>query len=377
MADRIATRYGALGWELSHAVIQTMALAARDGVRALDETHRRLELLRSPDEPAPPPPSRRWREDLMRDLFPTATVVVDVNASPSPRWLELHADEAAERTIRRLLTAAASWLLAEASTLEERAHFWGAVAALSEEDADRLDNLLEAVMTAGGVLLEHAEAGRWRSLLARYTPAPAPEPARPYQSVLYVDLGGTGTACLAPSQVREQLRDEQPAEAEPLVVCMFSATGTGKTFNLAAVLADLIGRQAFAGRALKVVDHHAEPVTGRHTRRLAPAWLSPTSPTSGADLLLRMRTAVRDHQPDYLVFDLDDLSWRTTRVPFRRDPLPGPDIEQLRAEGLLPDLTDRKVVFAGRASEYWTAVCAASGASSVEVVPLTDPACSK
>src|SRR6266540_3058226 len=83
VADQIATRYGVLGREVSHVVLETIALTARDGVNALDDVSRRLGLLSTLDRPSPiDPPGRRWT-DLLRSLFPVGNLLVDSWGPPS------------------------------------------------------------------------------------------------------------------------------------------------------------------------------------------------------------------------------------------------------------------------------------------------------
>jgi hypothetical protein len=370
VADQIATRYGVLGWELSQAVLQTIALTARDGVNALDEVRRRLGLMSTSDGSFhQEPPSRRWQE-LLGNLFPTAIVVVDSMGSPSLDLLDLPGSEADERTIRKLLTAAASFLLAESTALEEGVDFWEAVAGPAEPEADELNTLLGRASSASCALLDHAESGSWRALLASHVPRNAVDTQQVVESSIAVPDGQHRT--------------------RPFVIGVIGACGSGKSLLLRA-LQGAVDQALSEGREAEVIvqsRRHLALLTawGDHGFRAgqspklkyAPATPRPANGAAGlapADgvlaVLADLNDAVTTHQPDYLIVLGSDLP---TAGPLDcgKESDPQREVRDLDSRGVLPDLRGRTVVFVGLTSDhsrtYWGAVCEASGAGTVSTV---------
>lgn len=180
VSDQVATRYGVLGRDLSIAVLQVIVLASHEAVNALNDV-----CLHAARMDALPPsftssPLSRWQE-LLGNLFPTEILIVDSEGSPSPDLAELPATEAEQRAIRRLLGAAASFLLSASATVDEvitLAEVTPTAHAILAQEARSQARLATA---ASDLLLDHAEAGSWRALLATFvedqTPAAQEVPA--------------------------------------------------------------------------------------------------------------------------------------------------------------------------------------------------------
>jgi len=148
MPDRITTRYGTLGGELAQAVWLTITLATADAIAALADTHQ------APRVPSAfPTPRRRW-EQLLRNLFPGSTMLADPGVAPADLVHVPTGSEAEERTARRLISSAATFLLAESL----------------ENVVD--DAMLNRVVPAARTLMDAAESGQWRDLLAKHVPPP-------------------------------------------------------------------------------------------------------------------------------------------------------------------------------------------------------------
>jgi ATP/maltotriose-dependent transcriptional regulator MalT len=183
VADKIATRYGILDRKLSHAALQTIVLTTANAITMLDEAHRLVRLLDVPDtHVGHQTPRQRW-EQLLRNLFPASILVVDPHGSASPDLVNLPAgSDDDERAVRRLLNAAAAFLLAETTTLEDAVdlsqHWVGPDPAGSDVGLDTAEKILSRATRASRTLLDHAESGRWRDLLAAYAPQPR-TPASP------------------------------------------------------------------------------------------------------------------------------------------------------------------------------------------------------
>lgn len=180
MSDLVATRYGVLGRTLSVAVLQTIVLTSRDAVNALNNLCLGSLLVDTLPPGHDSPVSGKWQE-LLGNLFPAEILVLDSSGVPSSDLLELPATDAEERAIRRLLAAAAAFLLSESAIVEE------AVSLVDESATDPAvrGRVVQAVRVqaqlvsaASDALLDHAEAGSWRALLSTFvgdrTPA-APE----------------------------------------------------------------------------------------------------------------------------------------------------------------------------------------------------------
>jgi hypothetical protein len=366
VADQIATRYGALGRELSHAVLQTIALTARDGVNALDEVRRRLGLMSKPDEFSHlEPPNRRWQE-LLGNLFPTAILVVDSMGSPSLELIDLPGTETEERTIRKLLTAAASFLLAESTALEEGVEFWEAVAGSAEDEFDEMQTLLERASSASCALLDHAEAGSWRTLLAMHAPTHVVKQVAAESSLAVLD--GQHRTC-------------------PFVIGVVGLSHRGKSEALWRALQGAADQAASEGREAEVIvqsreqldllaawgrDHGLRGSKGPKLRYVPPTphhASGAAGSAAGYDLLAALHDAVTTHQPDYLIVLCSGLP-TTGPLDFRNKHDPKPKARDLGICGL-PDLRGRTVVFTGFTSErsrtYWRAVCEAAGATTFSV----------
>jgi hypothetical protein len=177
MADQIATRYGILDRKLSHAALQTIVLTTANAITMLDEAHRLVRLLGVPDTHAGhQTPRQRW-EQLLRNLFPTSILLVDPYGSASPDLVNLPAgSDDDERVVHRLLTAAAAFLLAETTTLEDAIdlsqHWASPDQAGLNVGLDTAEKILSRPTRASRTLLDYAESGRWRDLLAAYAPQP-------------------------------------------------------------------------------------------------------------------------------------------------------------------------------------------------------------
>ncbi|QXV63577.1 hypothetical protein CVV72_41190 (plasmid) [Amycolatopsis sp. TNS106] len=313
----------------------------------------------------------------MRDLFPSATFVVDVTYPPSADLLTVASDDATERTIRKLLIAAASWLLAEASKHEEQAYFWETVAETSEEEAEDLQNLIDQATRASCILLDHAEAGTWRSLLARYAAArPSAEHVSPTASDLRKWI-----EALEVSPAR--LQALQALQREKYVV-LWTRTGTGKTTAALEVLRQVTGKAQLAERPLTLIDRQIEPLTPWagwvSTSQLCRRKPAEEALRKRSELLLSvMRDAIANHEPDCLVVDFSGFP-RAGLLDLRRGVLASeqPDVLALQAAGLVPDLRGREVLFTGlgnpRLGAYWRALCEAGGASSVSIHPAAPDA---
>ena len=183
MADQIATRYGILDRKLSHAALQTIVLTTADAINVLDEAHQWLRRMGVPDTHADhQTPRQRW-EQLLRNLFPASIILVDPHGSASPDLVNLPADsDDDERAVRRLLNAAAAFLLAETTTLGdavELSQHWADPGPAGPDDGlDPTEKILSRATRASRTLLDHAESGRWRDLLAAHARQPR-TPASP------------------------------------------------------------------------------------------------------------------------------------------------------------------------------------------------------
>lgn len=366
VADQIATRYGVLDRELSHAVLQTIALTARDGVNALDEVRRRLGLMSKSDESSQlEPPSRRWQE-LLGNLFPTAILVVDSMGSPSLELVDFPGTEAEERTIRKLLTAAASFLLAESTALEEGVDFWEAVAGSAEDDFDEMQTLLGRASSASCALLDHAEAGSWRTLLATHAPTHVVEQAAAESSLAVLD-----------GQHRTR----------PFVIVLVGLSHPGKSVMLWRALQGAADQASSEGREAEVIvqspgqldllaawgrDHGLRGGKDPKLRYVPPTPHRASEAVESAaadDVLAALNDAVTTHQPDYLIVLSSGLP-ATDPLDFRKKHDPKWKAGGLGVRGL-PDLRGRTIVFTGFTSErqrtYWRAVCEAAGANTFGV----------
>lgn len=164
MADIVGTRFGVLGRELSLAVLYTVELTAREGVDALDRADRRVHAGIADALVPAETPGQRWRM-LLESLFPTSTMLIDRHTPPPVELGDLDGDPAHERIIRKILTAAAAFLLAESTTLEDTLSMHAMVDTVEESVNAELDELLQTAAAASATLLEHAENGTWRTLL--------------------------------------------------------------------------------------------------------------------------------------------------------------------------------------------------------------------
>lgn len=170
MSDLVATRYGVLGRALSVAALQTIVLTSRNAVNALSNACLRFALVDTLPPGHSGPSLGRWQE-LLGNLFPAEILVVDSGGAPSPDLLELRATEAEEHAIRRLLAAAAAFLLSESAIVGEAvALIDGAAAEPAERDrlAEAVTSQAQLASAASDVLLGHAEAGSWRALLSTF-----------------------------------------------------------------------------------------------------------------------------------------------------------------------------------------------------------------
>ncbi|MFC0435032.1 ThiF family adenylyltransferase [Kutzneria buriramensis] len=169
MSDQVATRYGVLGRDLSIAVLQVIVLASRDAVNALNDV-----CLHAARVDALPPgykssPLSRWQE-FLGNLFPTEILIVDGAGSPSPCLVELPETETEteQRAIRRLLGAAAAFLVSVSARVDEVWALAEATMAAHAAFAREARSQARLATAASDLLLDHAEAGSWRALLATF-----------------------------------------------------------------------------------------------------------------------------------------------------------------------------------------------------------------
>lgn len=216
MADRIGTRFGVLGREWSLAVLYAAELTAREGVDALDRANRRVHAGTADGLAPAETPGQRWRM-LLESLFPTSTMLIDRHTPPPVELGDLDGDPAQERIIRKVLTAAAAFLLAEITVLEDTIGMRAMVEEIEETVSAELDELLQTAAAASAALLQHAENSTWRTLL----PPPVPAP--------------TGAAA--------------SVAARTVAIGMWGAGGTGKTTFLCSLSWALLQREISAVRA--------------------------------------------------------------------------------------------------------------------------------
>lgn len=181
--EQIASRYGILPEDISRAALQTMVLAAADAIDALEEAHRWLQRAGVPDDHAAQlSPRQRW-EQLLRNLFPASIQLIDPRGSASPALVALPiASDEVERAVGRLLNAAASFLLTQATTVDdafEMSKHWSTWIAAEDARVDSVETLLRRVSRASRTLLDHAESGTWRDLLATFVATPTVSDAPP------------------------------------------------------------------------------------------------------------------------------------------------------------------------------------------------------
>lgn len=394
VADQIATRFGVLGRELSHAVLQAIALTVRDGVNALDEVCRRLGIMSELDGfPDAEPPGRRWQE-LLGNLFPTAILVVDNMGFSSIELVDLPTTEADERTIRKLLIAAASFLLAESIALEEQVDLWEAIGDTDGDGFDEMQDILQRASSASCTLLDHAEAGSWRVLLATYAPPSTGERERAatethldvangQQRVGALSCPITGMGVVTPRKVA--------VVAPPHLLPTKSYVKAIQKALRVAIDSRLLGdryievilqSQEHLDLLVPAADLDRDPNGGQHdglryvvapSRKPELDGVSTAEPRADRaagpvdDLWSALRDVVRTHQPDCLVIAGSDLA-SAGPPTFRNEVDAAREAYELGTCGLLPDLRGRTVIFAGPTSEpvvsYWRAVCAAAGARS-------------
>lgn len=175
MADQIATRYGIMSRRLSNAALQTIALTTASAIDALNEVQRRLHCHGSMQMPADSPRDR-W-DQLLRNLFPASIVLVDPHGDVPPDLLDLPVGpDVEERAVARLITAAASFLLAETTQADEALEDWQDWLELTPGDRADIDEtgvILAQATAVCQTMLQSAQVGRWRDLLAaRHEPRP-------------------------------------------------------------------------------------------------------------------------------------------------------------------------------------------------------------
>ncbi|VVJ20478.1 Uncharacterised protein [Amycolatopsis camponoti] len=367
MADPIATRNGILGEELSRAVLQTIALTARGGVSALDRVRRRLEARGVPTGFAPEPPSRQWQE-LLSNLFPTM-VLLNPAGPPSPDLVFAASDGGAERTVRKLLTAAASFLLAQSTALEENLDYCHTVELVNEHEADELQELLGAAVSGSCTLLDAAENGGWRGLLASHLPGRVATVRSPG----WVGAPSAETAALVADML----------ERQPQVV-LVGVVGVGhaaKSVRALAILDYLVDQAARDG-------HDAEIVALHRDQPALEAWALARERRGELAPQLRYAAAEPPAQGDLLedLFrDVQHLACtinRTGRPPNQLLVVTPGDTSQLSARppgwarswdwlqnwDVLPDLSGCEVIVTGVGPDLqnsWRATCEASGAQNV------------
>jgi hypothetical protein len=235
VADQIATRFGVLGRELSLAVLHTVELTAREGVDALDRADRRLRGGTAIDLAPAEAPGQRWRA-LLESLFPAATFLVGRHIPPPPGLSELESEPGEERVIRKVITAAAAFLLAQSTTLEDTCGLRAMVHEPAENETTDLDELLQVAATASAVLLDHAKDGTWRVLLASFQRPRRPESAqRALRHGPVARHSGVGNGAEAAAA---EVRERATQAARVTTIGYFGAFSTGKS-TLLDVLAVL------------------------------------------------------------------------------------------------------------------------------------------
>lgn len=367
MADPIATRNGILGEELSRAVLQTIALTAHGGVSALDRVRRRLEARGVPTGFAPEPPSRQWQE-LLSNLFPTV-VLLNPAGSPSPDLVFAASDEAAERTIRKLLTAAASFLLAQSTALEESLDYCRAVELVNEHDGGELQGLLGAAISGSCTLLDAAENGGWRGLLASHLPARA------------ADVDAPDWVAASPAETAARMTDMLRAQRHAHLVGVVGVGHTAKSFRALAILDYLVDQVARDG-------HDAEIFALHRDRPALDAWALARERRGEVVPQLHYAAAQPSAHGDLLedlFHDVQHLAYAISRMGRPPDQLlimPPADTSQVSARSpgrarcwdwlqnwdALPDLSGCEVIVTGVSLDLqnsWRATCEASGAQNV------------
>ncbi len=273
-------------------MLYTVELTAREGVDALDRAHRRVHA-GTADGPTPADtPGRRWRM-LLESLFPTSTMLIDRYAPPPVELSDLDGDPAQERIVRKVLTAAAAFLLAESTTLEDTASMqmfisYDTTTSVASPDAElaELDELLQTAATTSATLLDHAEHGSWRDLLTSFQRAPQ----RTLASEPFV------------AAAAKAADDAQCAAARPRVlrIGMISVGSTvnGKTLTLQwQLLQQMMAQARITDRTPEIYALSTDTCTTsllRHlldrlahhggTRPRVRYLLPPDSPAGGADL---------------------------------------------------------------------------------------------
>lgn len=368
MADPNATPNGILGEELSRAVLQTIALTARGGVSALDRVRRRLEARGVPTGFAPESPSRQWQE-LLSNLFPTM-VLLNPAGSPSPDLVFTASDDATERTVRKLLTAAASFLLAQSTALEENLDCCRTVDLVTEHEADELQTLLGAAVSGSCTLLDTAEKGGWRKLLASHLP----ERSACVDAQRYVAAPPAKTA----ARTLDHLRHE-PQVLLVGVVGLGRAAGSVRALTILDYLVDQASRD----------EQDAEVVALHRDQPALDAWA--LARELRGDCVPRLHYAATAGPPtqgdslDDLFRDLQQLALAISRAGRPPDQLlvmtPGgkppasvrrrgraPSWDWLQNWDALPDLGGCEVIVTGVGLDLqssWRATCEASGAQHV------------
>jgi hypothetical protein len=367
VADPIATRYGILGEELSRAVLPTIALTARGGVSALDRVRRRLEARGVPTGFAPESPSRQWQE-LLSSLFPTV-VLLNPTGSPSPDLMFAASDEAAERIIRKLLTAAASFLLAQSTAVEENLDYCRTVDLVAEAEAEELQMLLGAAVSASCTLLDTAENGDWRTLLASHLPARAP-------------AAGPESRYVAPSaEATKRMLDVLRRDSTVALVGVVGLSHASKSVRALAILDYLVDQAARAGQDTEIMALRgdqpaldawamARELRGEQVPQLHYAAAEPPVRGELLDELFRdvqnVACAISQtgRPPDrLLIITPDDPPQLSARSPGR-----APCWDWLQHWDTLPDLSGCEVIVTGVGLDLqssWQATCEASGAQNV------------
>jgi hypothetical protein len=170
----------------------------------LNAAHLRMSVIaRAGSLPVAEPPSHRWYE-LMSECFgQDHLLLLEVDPPRNGEWRDTYSQvvpgekystrEAEERTIRRLLVAAGTFLVAESTTLGNQIEQWG-IAGRNPSLCEELRSLVDRAGAGGLVLFRHAEAGTWRDLLFATTGEPAVVIANPSQDYLAADPAGVVSA---------------------------------------------------------------------------------------------------------------------------------------------------------------------------------------
>jgi hypothetical protein len=388
VAEQIATRYGPLAMGVSQAVLQTIILVANNSLEALNLVYLELQPLREQGSAIRvESPGQRWDQLLLELWSPCGST-----PSMIPNRLSLlvgpcdvvmddvvtTADE--ERTIGKLLTEVASFLLAESTSFEEESDFFAAAVGVPEAELDRLQGLLECASNASVVLLRNA--GEWRSLYVKYAKD------RPQSSSdLVRKTPPTAPATL--SLVPDWPKSDSNAGHRPLRVLLLSLLHRDERLvdiqrPLQRVLDEIFTRHSHT----EVIVRSQEPLVflegwfqsiskhdgGRRNFRYAPDEFvaSSTRDASGLAVLLdRFRDAVYVHHPDIIVLPEPHLPFELLVGMYGK--LDGSRFRRRSGgQNVLPDLRGCGVVivepFDALSQAFWGALCEEAGAHSFGLI---------